>query len=85
MSAKAIADSIVADMLASSEQTWTADRRRILTAMAQLRTVLGSEDRRRLMHEVEQWAAVMQICDSPREMALARVPEAVRQIARRCV
>jgi len=69
-------------ILAMSESTWPEDKKAILRAMIRLRRACEHEGLRRAQHELEEWISVVQICDCPRDVALAKVPEAMSGIKR---
>jgi len=69
-------------LLAMSESTWPEDKANILRAMIRLRRACEHEGLRRAQHELEEWISVVHTCESPRDIAIARVPEALTNIKR---
>ncbi len=69
-------------ILAMSESTWPEDKANILRAMIRLRRACEHEGLRRAQHELEEWISVVHICESPRDIAIAKVPEALKNIKR---
>ena len=69
-------------ILAMSESTWPEDKKAILRAMIRLRRACEHEGLRRAQHELEEWISVVQTCESPRDVAIAKVPEALTTIKR---
>ena len=62
--------------------TWPEDKKAILRAMIRLRRACEHEGLRRAQHELEEWISVVQTCESPRDVAIAKVPEALTTIKR---
>lgn len=69
-------------VLAMSESTWPEDKANILRAMIRLRRACEHEGLRRAQHELEEWISVVHTCESPRDIAIAKVPEALTTIKR---
>ena len=70
-------------ILAMSESTWPEDKQAILRAMIRLRRACEQDGRARAQHELEEWISVVQTCGSPRDIAIAKVPEALTNIKER--
>ena len=70
-------------ILAMSESTWPEDKKAILRAMIRLRRACEQDGRTRAQHELEEWISVVQTCESPRDIAIAKVPEALKNIKER--
>ena len=69
-------------LLGMTETTWEKDKADLIRAMLRLRRACEQEKRTRAMHELEVWISVVQICGSPRDVAVAKIPEAVRNLRR---
>lgn len=75
-------DEIRGLLLSMSESTWADDKDKIILAMLRFRQACQVALLRRAEHEMEEWVSVMRICESPRDVALAKIPEAVRGLYR---
>lgn len=75
-------DEIRGLLLSMSESTWAEDREKIILAMLRFRQACQTALLRRAEHEMEEWVSVMRICENPRDVALAKIPEAIRSIER---
>lgn len=75
-------DEIRGLLLSMSESTWADDKEKIILAMLRFRQACQVALLRRAEHEMEEWVSVMRICESPRDVALAKIPEAMRGLYR---
>lgn len=75
-------DEIRGLLLSMSESTWADDKEKIILAMLRFRQSCQVALLRRAEHEMEEWVSVMRICESPRDVALAKIPEAMRGLYR---
>lgn len=75
-------DEIMGLLLSMSESTWADDKDKIILAMLRFRQACQTALLRRAEHEMEEWVSVMRICESPRDVALAKIPEAVKGLYR---
>ena len=82
MTPREMLDEIRGLLLSMSETTWAEDRERIILAMLRFRQACQAALLRRAEHEMEEWISVMRICESPRDVALAKIPEAIRSMER---
>ena len=82
MTPREMLDEIRGLLLSMSETTWAEDRGKIILAMLRFRQACQTALLRRAEHEMEEWVSVMRICESPRDVALAKIPEAVRGMYR---
>jgi len=80
MTPRQMLDEIRGLLLNMSETTWAEDKARIVNAMLRFRQACQAALLRRAEHEIEEWVSVMRICESPRDVVLARIPEAIRTI-----
>ena len=80
MTPREMLDEIRGLLLNMSETTWAEDKARIVNAMLRFRQACQAALLRRAEHEIEEWVSVMRICESPRDVVLARIPEAIRTI-----
>lgn len=82
MTPREMLDEIRGLLLSMSETTWAEDREKIICAMLRFRQACQTALLRRAEHEMEEWVSVMRICESPRDVALAKIPEAIRSMER---
>ena len=82
MTPRQMLDEIRGLLLSMSETTWAEDKEKIVLAMLRFRQACQTALLRRAEHEMEVWVSVMRICESPRDVALARIPEAIRSMER---
>ena len=82
MTPREMLDEIRGLLLSMSETTWAEDREKIICAMLRFLQACQTALLRRAEHEMEEWVSVMRICESPRDVALARIPEAIRSMER---
>ena len=82
MTPREMLDEIRGLLLSMSETTWAEDREKIILAMLRFRQACQAALLRRAEHEMEEWVSVMRICESPRDVALAGIPEAIRSMDR---
>jgi len=76
------ADGIRSLLLGMTETTWPEDKDKLIKALLRMRRDCEQEGRRRIMHELEAWISVVQVCENPREVAIAKVPEAIQKLRR---
>ena len=82
MTPREMLDEIRGLLLSMSETTWAEDREKIILAMLRFQQACQTALLRRAEHEMEEWVSVMRICESPRDVALAGIPEAIRSMDR---
>lgn len=82
MTPRQMLDEIRGLLLNMSETTWAEDKERIVLAMLRFRQACQTALLRRAEHEMEEWISVMRICESPKDVAIAMIPEAVRGMYR---
>ena len=82
MTPREMLDEIRGLLLSMSETTWAEDKEKIILAMLRFRQACQAALLRRAEHEMEEWVSVMRICESPRDVVLAKIPEAVRGMYR---
>ena len=82
MTPREMLDEIRGLLLSMSETTWAEDREKIILAMLRFRQACQAALLRRAEHEMEEWVSVMRICESPKDVAIAMIPEAVRGMYR---
>ena len=82
MTPREMLDEIRRLLLSMSETTWAEDKEKIILAMLRFRQACQAALLRRAEHEMEEWVSVMRICESPKDVAIAMIPEAVRGMYR---
>lgn len=82
MTPRQMLDEIRSLLLSMSESTWAEDKEKIVLAMLRFRQACRTASLSRAEHEMEEWVSVMRICESPRDVAIAMIPEAVRGMYR---
>ena len=82
MSLAELTEDVRGILLGMTETTWEKDKADLIRAMLRLRRACAQEGRSRAMHELEEWISVVQICECPRDVAIAKIPEALSNIKR---